>query len=145
MLETRARRIPLVDIDDDTRRQMVCSVITQYRILKFISVNVHDTQLLRKPLRQIKLGTTRSLEVCKMDTPVINVINQMVRKNISCVPILNTDGKQRCDRQPNTILTRLQRWSSTSSRLSTSSPSSKATITTTFPSPLGRRCSTDQP
>jgi CBS domain-containing protein len=92
MLETRARRIPLVDVDDDTRRPMVCSVITQYRILKFISVNVTDTQLLRKPLRQIKIGTSRNLEVCKMDTPVINVINQMVRRNISCVPMVNSVG-----------------------------------------------------
>jgi 5'-AMP-activated protein kinase, regulatory gamma subunit len=92
MLETRARRIPLVDVDDDTKRPMVCSVITQYRILKFISVNVTDTQLLRKPLRQIKIGTSRNLEVCKMDTPVINVINQMVRRNISCVPMVNSVG-----------------------------------------------------
>merc|ERR1712137_1220451 len=49
MLESRARRIPLVDIDDETQREMVVSVLTQYRILKFVSVNVKETQMLRKP------------------------------------------------------------------------------------------------
>jgi len=40
MLNSRARRIPLVDLDERTGRKMVVSVLTQYRILKFIAVNV---------------------------------------------------------------------------------------------------------
>ena len=92
MLESRARRIPLVDIDDETKRAMVVSVVTQYRILKFVAVNVTETQLLRKPLRQLNLGTYKTLEVAKMETPVIEVIHQLVSANISSVPILNSDG-----------------------------------------------------
>ncbi|KAL8938971.1 MAG: hypothetical protein Q9216_003619 [Gyalolechia sp. 2 TL-2023] len=92
MLETRARRIPLVDIDDETGRAMVVSVVTQYRILKFVAVNVHETQLLRKPLRHLKLGTYKNLETAKMETPVFDVIHQLVNCNISSVPILNSDG-----------------------------------------------------
>lgn len=93
MLETRARRIPLVDIDDETGRAMVVSVVTQYRILKFVAVNVHETQLLRKPLRHLKLGTYKNLETAKMETPVFDVIHQLVNCNISSVPILNTEGE----------------------------------------------------
>ena len=96
MLETRARRIPLVDIDDDTKRAMVVSVITQYRILKFIAVNVTETQLLRKPLRQLHLGTYEKLQTARMETPVIEVIHQLVHASISSVPILNSDGKGTC-------------------------------------------------
>ncbi|KAI4204521.1 MAG: hypothetical protein LQ350_001071 [Teloschistes chrysophthalmus] len=92
MLETRARRIPLVDIDDETGRAMVVSVVTQYRILKFVAVNVHETQLLRKPLRHLNLGTYKNLETAKMETPVFDVIHQLVTNNISSVPILNSDG-----------------------------------------------------
>ncbi len=40
MLSSRARRIPLIDSDDETNEQMVLSVLTQYRILKFVAVNV---------------------------------------------------------------------------------------------------------
>lgn len=92
MLESRARRIPLVDIDDETKRAMVVSVITQYRILKFVAVNVSETQLLRKPLRLLNLGTYKNLETAKMETPVFEVIHQLVNCNISSVPILNSDG-----------------------------------------------------
>ena len=92
MLESRARRIPLVDIDDETKRAMVVSVVTQYRILKFVAVNVSETQLLRKPLSHLNLGTYKNLETAKMETPVIEVIHQLVNCNISSVPILNSDG-----------------------------------------------------
>lgn len=92
MLESRSRRIPLVDIDDETKRAMVVSVVTQYRILKFVAVNVSETQLLRKPLRMLNLGTYKNLEYAKMETPVFEVIHQLVNCNISSVPIINSDS-----------------------------------------------------
>lgn len=93
MLESKARRIPLIDVDDETKRAMVVSVVTQYRILKFVAVNVSETQLLRKPLRHLKLGTYKHLQTATMETPVFDVIHQFVNNSISSVPILNTDGK----------------------------------------------------
>lgn len=98
MLESRARRIPLVDIDDETKRAMVVSVITQYRILKFVAVNVTETQYLRKPLKHLNLGTYKNLETAKMETSVLDVIQQLVHKNISSVPIVNSDGSKVPDR-----------------------------------------------
>ncbi|KAL8795121.1 MAG: hypothetical protein Q9195_002418 [Heterodermia aff. obscurata] len=92
MLESRARRIPLVDIDDETKRAMVVSVVTQYRILKFVAVNVSETQLLRKPLKHLKLGTYKNLVTARMETPVFEIIHQLVDCSISAVPILNSDG-----------------------------------------------------
>jgi 5'-AMP-activated protein kinase regulatory gamma subunit len=92
MLESRARRIPLVDIDDETHRTMVVSVITQYRILKFITVNIKETQKLRKPLRDLNVGTFKGLATALMDTPVMDVIHMLVQKNISSVPILDKNS-----------------------------------------------------
>ena len=92
MLESRARRIPLVDIDDETQREMVVSVLTQYRILKFVSVNVKETQMLRKPLRDLRVGSYENLSYAHMDSPVIEVIQALVKRSISCVPILDQDG-----------------------------------------------------
>lgn len=89
MLKTRARRIPLVDFDDETGREMVVSVITQYRILKFIAVNVTETEMLKKSVAEIGLGSYGDLQTATMDTPVIDVIHMMVDKNISSVPILD--------------------------------------------------------
>ena len=94
MLESRARRIPLIDVDDDTKRPTIVNVITQYRILKFVAMNATDTQSLRKPLRLLNVGTYENVQTAKMDTPVIEVIHQLVRYSISSVPILNSDGKE---------------------------------------------------
>lgn len=92
MLETRARRIPLVDIDDETQRPMVVSVVTQYRILKFVAVNVKETQMLRQPLKELNVGTYTGLQTAHMETPVMDVIHMLVKKSISSVPILDKEG-----------------------------------------------------
>ncbi|KAH8626398.1 nuclear protein SNF4 [Alternaria alternata] len=71
---------------------MVVSVITQYRILKFIAVNVKETQKLRKPLKELNVGTYEDLATASMDTPVMDVIHMLVKKSISSVPILDRAG-----------------------------------------------------
>lgn len=92
MLESRARRIPLVTNDSQTDRSHVLSVITQYRILKFVAVNVSDTQKLRRPLGELLVGTYNNIATASMDTPVIDVIHILVERSISSVPILNSEG-----------------------------------------------------
>lgn len=92
MLSSRARRIPLVARDSQTERPYVVSVITQYRILKFVAINVGETQRLRKPLKEISLGTYDNLITASMETPVIDIIHQLVERSISSVPIVNSEG-----------------------------------------------------
>jgi 5'-AMP-activated protein kinase, regulatory gamma subunit len=90
MLSTRARRIPLIDHDEETGRDMVLSVITQYRILKFIAVNnEHNTVLLKKTVSELKLGTYTNLATTSMNSRVLDVVQQMVRRNISSVPVVD--------------------------------------------------------
>lgn len=92
MLSSRARRIPLVSNDSQTERSLVVSVVTQYRILKFVAVNVGQTQKLRKPLKEIQLGTYHDVVTASLDTPVIDVIHRLVERSISSVPIVNSEG-----------------------------------------------------
>jgi 5'-AMP-activated protein kinase regulatory gamma subunit len=40
LVESRSHRIPLLDREAETQTEMIVSVLTQYRILKFIAVNV---------------------------------------------------------------------------------------------------------
>jgi CBS domain-containing protein len=93
MLKARARRIPLIDIDDETGRETVVCVITQYRILKFIAVNnEHNTVLLKKPVRDIGLGTYTNLATARMTDTVLSAVHMMVKQNISCIPIVDKQG-----------------------------------------------------
>ncbi|KAF4596024.1 nuclear protein SNF4 [Ophiocordyceps camponoti-floridani] len=94
MLKTRARRIPLVDVDDETGRETVISVITQYRILKFIAVNnEHNTVMLKKSVRETGLGTYANLATVYMHSTVLDAIHMMVDRNISCVPIVDSENR----------------------------------------------------
>ncbi|KAF5023193.1 hypothetical protein F66182_4747 [Fusarium sp. NRRL 66182] len=94
MLKTRARRIPLVDVDSETNKEMVVSVITQYRILKFIAVNnEHNTVLLKKTVRDIGLGTYSGIATAYMSSSVLDVVHLMVKLNISCVPVIDSHGR----------------------------------------------------
>jgi 5'-AMP-activated protein kinase, regulatory gamma subunit len=95
-LSSRARRIPLVSYDSDTQRTLVTSVITQYRILKFIAMNVRDYSLLRKPLSMLRIGTYDAICRCGMESTVLDVIDEMVTRNISSVPVVTSDSKTHC-------------------------------------------------
>ncbi|KAG5513806.1 hypothetical protein PMAC_000844 [Pneumocystis sp. 'macacae'] len=90
---TKAKRIPLIDHDDETFHEVVVSVLTQYRILKFIALNCNkETKMLQKPLCDLSIGTYDDLATASMDTPVIDVIYLLAKRRISSVPILDADG-----------------------------------------------------
>lgn len=42
LIQTHARRLPLLDYDTETGHEVIVSVLTQYRLLKFIAINVFD-------------------------------------------------------------------------------------------------------
>lgn len=40
LIQTHARRLPLLDNDNETGHEIIVSIMTQYRLLKFIAINV---------------------------------------------------------------------------------------------------------
>lgn len=94
MIDSKARRIPLIDEDEKTHREIVVSVLTQYRILKFVALNCKETKMLLKPIKNLQgLGTIKDIATCTMDTPVIDVIHLLTQKSVSSVPIVDEQGK----------------------------------------------------
>ncbi|OWB57585.1 hypothetical protein B5S28_g3541 [[Candida] boidinii] len=91
MIESSARRIPLIDEDEKTHREIVVSVLTQYRILKFVSMNCKETKILLQPLKELNIGTISNLSSVKMSTPVMEAISVLISKSISSVPIIEED------------------------------------------------------
>ncbi|CAG8615004.1 36254_t:CDS:10, partial [Racocetra persica] len=92
LVEARAHRLPLVDVDSETGQEMIVSVLTQYRILKFIAMNCKETKDFRKPLSEIKIGVYNDIATAKMSTPVIEVVNTFAERRISSVPIIDDNG-----------------------------------------------------
>lgn len=94
MLESKARRIPLIDEDEKTHREIVVSVLTQYRILKFVALNCKETKMLLKPLRSIsQLSPQKHISKCTMNTPVIEVIHLLTLNAVLSVPIVDENEK----------------------------------------------------
>ncbi|KAG2224414.1 hypothetical protein INT45_002953 [Circinella minor] len=91
LAESRAHRVPLLD-NDALGTEMIISVITQYRILKFIAVNYQETRSLRRSLAELKIGTYENIATAPLSTPVIELINIFVDKKISAVPIIDENG-----------------------------------------------------
>jgi 5'-AMP-activated protein kinase regulatory gamma subunit len=90
MLNSKARRVPLIDEDEKTHREIVVLVLTQYRILKFVALNCKETKMLLKPIRDLQgLGNPKEISTCTMTTPVIEVIHLLTHKLVLSIPIVD--------------------------------------------------------
>ncbi|KAF7306978.1 CBS-domain-containing protein [Mycena indigotica] len=104
LIQTHARRLPLLDRDSETGHEVIVSVLTQYRLLKFVSMNCpSEIQQLNHTLRKLKIGTyvspagssTRTFDpiaTATLDTPVFDVVQMFSERSISAVPIVNEEG-----------------------------------------------------
>lgn len=104
LIQTHARRLPLIDTDDQTGKEVVLSVLTQYRVLKFMAVNCRETIHLNKTLRSLNIGTYshpspehenpfHPLATATMQTTVFDVVHMFSELGISAVPIVDANGK----------------------------------------------------
>ncbi|WVW84024.1 hypothetical protein I302_106052 [Kwoniella bestiolae CBS 10118] len=110
LIRTHARRLPLIDRDTQTGGEVVISVLTQYRVLKFIAMNCRDiTQYLTASVQEMGIGSYVSpesnpdptnnpnkyypLATATMQTTVFDVVHMFSELGISAVPIVDNDGK----------------------------------------------------
>lgn len=54
LIQTHARRLPLLDKDTETGHEVIVSVLTQYRLLKFISINASSPRIVVAPQLTLK-------------------------------------------------------------------------------------------
>ncbi|TFL06518.1 hypothetical protein BDV98DRAFT_559547 [Pterulicium gracile] len=109
LMMTHARRLPLLDFDSETGHAQIVSVLTQYRLLKFISINcTKEIQQLHMSLRKLNIGTYVAREpgadppdsknpyypiaTASLSTPVFDVVHMFSERSISAVPIIDDDG-----------------------------------------------------
>lgn len=108
LIQTHARRVPLLDNDSETGQEVIISVLTQYRLLKFIAINCNrEINQLHLPLRKLNIGTFVArppgsppdgdnpyapIAIASMSTPVFDVVHMFSERGISAVPILDEDG-----------------------------------------------------
>ncbi|PAV22297.1 CBS-domain-containing [Pyrrhoderma noxium] len=118
LIETHARRLPLLDMDTETGHEVIVSVLTQYRLLKFIAINcAKEVAHLHLPLRKLKIGTYVAaspnssmpsteegdeqkikenpfypIATATLKTRVFDVVHMFSERGISAVPIIDENG-----------------------------------------------------
>jgi len=108
LIQTHARRLPLLDNDTETGHEVIVSVLTQYRLLKFISINCHkEIEGLHLSLRKLKIGTYVSspphevpegqnpyhpIATASPNTSVFDLVHMFSERSISAVPIIDEEG-----------------------------------------------------
>ncbi|KAG8936911.1 AMP-activated serine/threonine-protein kinase regulatory subunit [Tulasnella sp. 419] len=102
--QSHARRLPLLDRDQQTGDEVVLSVLTQYRVLKFIAINCREISHLHLPLRALGIGTYVDpspdhpnepyypIKTATLDTTVFDVVHMFSGFGISAVPIIDEQG-----------------------------------------------------
>lgn len=102
LIQSHAHRLPLIDYDTESNMELIASVLTLFRVLRFISLNCSkDIQNLSYSLRSLGIGTYVDpkpdnpyypIITATMDSTVFDVVNMFSTHGISAVPILNDDG-----------------------------------------------------
>ncbi|KAJ2159897.1 AMP-activated serine/threonine-protein kinase regulatory subunit [Coemansia sp. RSA 552] len=93
LLATDYSALALVDEDTETGNDVIVSVLSIYRILNFMAVNIDDKKKLKQhSLYDLQIGTYGDLVTATMDVSVIDIIRMFVENNISVVPILDDSG-----------------------------------------------------
>ncbi|WFD33335.1 AMP-activated serine/threonine-protein kinase regulatory subunit [Malassezia cuniculi] len=122
LVRTHARRVPLLDFDEQLGVETVVSVLTQYRLLKFIAMNCGETAGLKASIGSLGIGTytyehllerkqrapAARIKMCAppppgadkyyplstatLDTTVFDVVHMFSQQGISAVPILDETG-----------------------------------------------------
>ncbi|KAJ7597096.1 hypothetical protein C8J56DRAFT_1159075 [Mycena floridula] len=106
LIQTHARRLPLLDFDTDTGHEIIVSTLTQYRLLKFISINCpNEIEQLQVSLKKLRIGTyvdpSQSspehgpyypIKTASLKTKVYDVVHMFSQSEISAVPIIDDDG-----------------------------------------------------
>lgn len=105
LIQTHARRLPLLDNDSETGHEVIVSTLTQYRLLKFIAINcTKEIQQLHVSLRKLNIGTYVAstipegesnfypIATATMDTTVFDIVHMFSERAISAVPIIDENG-----------------------------------------------------
>ncbi|KAI8592074.1 hypothetical protein BDZ88DRAFT_392890 [Geranomyces variabilis] len=89
LLKDHLHRLPLVDRVGN--QETIVSVVTQYKILKYLAANASVTKL-NTQLRDLGIGTFTNLATATAQTPLIEVLNIFIDRKISAVPIIDDKG-----------------------------------------------------
>ena len=93
LVNHRIHRLPIIEKGEGGATDSVLGVISQIKVLRYIATQFQlRPDVLRRPLRELGIGTFSNLATARMDTPLIRVLDMFVNMRISAVPIVDESG-----------------------------------------------------
>ncbi|GMM51433.1 AMP-activated serine/threonine-protein kinase regulatory subunit [Starmerella bacillaris] len=89
LIKARTHRVALVDEDPTSKRKIVVSVLTQYRLLRFVALNCKETQMMKTAIGDLGLGTYSNIVTTTMDTSLTEVVRQLSNIGVSALPVVD--------------------------------------------------------
>ena len=89
LIKARTHRVALVDEDPTSKRKIVVSVLTQYRLLRFVALNCKETQMMKTAIGDLGLGTYSNIVTTTMDTSLPEVVRQLSNIGVSALPVVD--------------------------------------------------------
>lgn len=92
ILAANSHTLPVLDFDSSTGQPSVVTVLTQYRILKFVAVNFKARSSLNRTLKELGIGTYGTLATARLSSPVIDLVHQFMARRVAALPIVDDQG-----------------------------------------------------
>ncbi|KAI9298602.1 CBS-domain-containing protein [Neoconidiobolus thromboides FSU 785] len=89
ILSANSHILPVIDRDPITQQDTVVTVLTQYRILKFLAVNYKAKSTLNITLKEIGIGSYKNILTAKLNDKVMDVVKGFMERRVAAVPILD--------------------------------------------------------
>ncbi|KAL7750928.1 AMP-activated serine/threonine-protein kinase regulatory subunit [Sorochytrium milnesiophthora] len=93
MLQCSLHHLPLVDADSVTSQETIVSVLSGYKILRFLACNAPTIDMLDTPLSERRIGTFDDLAVVGLQWTVLQAVQLMLSRKVSALPILDNDRR----------------------------------------------------
>ena len=91
LIENHLHRLPLID-SSTGQSDAIVSVMTQYKILKFVAANSKRTTEMGRSVFELGIGRYSDLYTATLDTKLIDILQKLISKRISSVPIVDANG-----------------------------------------------------
>lgn len=91
LLRHHLHRIPIIDQENNS----VLHMVSMRRILRFVVCNSEESTLFSHTMQELGIGTFNNVVTVLQDTPLIVVLNLLIERKISAVPLVDENGVAR--------------------------------------------------
>ncbi|KAI9189123.1 AMP-activated serine/threonine-protein kinase regulatory subunit [Blastocladiella emersonii ATCC 22665] len=93
MLQYHLHHVPLIDADSLTRQETIVSVLTGFKILKFLACNCPMTRTLTGTISELGIGTFWKVQTVSPAATALDAIRLLVDENVSALPVVDSAGR----------------------------------------------------